>query len=230
MNVKACLWYKKHTLSFKSNPQQDRMTFRVLWFLLINFHYYDLCLFTGLRPSPIHQLSFDLQIISSLVSYDLFPFEYALGSYNSPTNPFINTLRPRQNGRLFPDDIFKSIFFNENVQILIKISLTFAPKAPINNISALVQIMAWRRPGDKPLSEPMMVSLLTHICVTRPQWVKVEWPLPKSDDPFYIQLYIRVWWPFNIQLYIRDWWSLYIQLHIRVWWSMPAYKGLVSSN
>ena len=32
--------------------------------------------------------------------------------------------------------------------------------------------MAWRRPGDKPLSEPMMVSLLTHLCVTRPQWVK----------------------------------------------------------
>ena len=32
--------------------------------------------------------------------------------------------------------------------------------------------MAWRRPGDKPLSEPMMVGVLTHICVTRPQWVK----------------------------------------------------------
>ena len=32
--------------------------------------------------------------------------------------------------------------------------------------------MAWRRPGDKPLSEPIMVSLLTHICVTRPQWVQ----------------------------------------------------------
>ena len=32
--------------------------------------------------------------------------------------------------------------------------------------------MAWRRPGDKPLSEAMMVSLLTHICVARPQWVK----------------------------------------------------------
>ena len=41
----------------------------------------------------------------------------------------------------------------------------------IYNIPALVQIMAWRRPGDKPLSEPMMVSLLMHICVTRPQWV-----------------------------------------------------------
>ena len=34
--------------------------------------------------------------------------------------------------------------------------------------------MAWRRPGDKPLSEPMMVSLLTHICVTRHQWVNVN--------------------------------------------------------
>ena len=31
--------------------------------------------------------------------------------------------------------------------------------------------MAWRRPGDKPLSEPMTVKLLTHICVTRPQLV-----------------------------------------------------------
>ena len=35
----------------------------------------------------------------------------------------------------------------------------------------MVQIMAWRRPGDKPLSEPMLLILLTHICVTRPQWV-----------------------------------------------------------
>ena len=41
----------------------------------------------------------------------------------------------------------------------------------INNISALVQIMAWRRQGDKPLSEPMMVSLLMHTCITRPQRV-----------------------------------------------------------
>ena len=85
-----------------------------------------------------------------------------------------NTLRPRQDGRLFPDDIFKSIIVNENVQILIKTSLMFVPKAPINNIPALVQIVAWRRPGDKPLSEPMMVNLLTHICVSRPQWVNAQ--------------------------------------------------------
>ena len=51
----------------------------------------------------------------------------------------INTLRPRQDGRLFPDGIFNSILFHENVQIKIKISLTFVLKAPINNIPALVQ-------------------------------------------------------------------------------------------
>ena len=83
----------------------------------------------------------------------------------------INTLRPRQNGRHFADDIFRCIFLNENVWIPMKNSLKFVPKGPINNIPALVQIMAWRRPGDKPLSEPMMVRLLTHICVTRPQRV-----------------------------------------------------------
>ena len=73
---------------------------------------------------------------------------------------FVNTLRPRQNGRHFTDDTFKHIFLNENVRISIKISLKFVPKGPINNISALVHIMAWRRPGDKPLSEPMRVTLL----------------------------------------------------------------------
>ena len=81
----------------------------------------------------------------------------------------VNSLRPRQNGRHFADDTFKRIFLNENVRISIKISLKFVPKGPINNNPALVQIMAWRRPGDKPLSESMLVRLPTHICVTRPQ-------------------------------------------------------------
>ena len=85
---------------------------------------------------------------------------------------YINSLRPRPNGRQFPDDIFKCIFLTENVIISIKISLKFVPKGSINNIATLVQITAWRRPGDKPLSEPMMVWLTTHICVTRPQWVE----------------------------------------------------------
>ena len=93
-----------------------------------------------------------------------------------------NTLRPRRDGRHFPDDIFKRIFLNENVWILIKISLKFVPKGPINNIPALVQIMAWRRPGDKPLFEPMMASLLTHIWVTRPQWANSQMCLSHCNE------------------------------------------------
>ena len=84
---------------------------------------------------------------------------------------YLNTLRPRQNGRHFPDDIFRCIFLNENISISITISWKFVPKGSINNIPALVLIMARRRLGDKPLSEAMMVNLPTHICVTRPQWV-----------------------------------------------------------
>ena len=69
----------------------------------------------------------------------------------------VNTLKARQNGCHFADDILKCIFLNENALILIEISLKFVPKGPMDNIPALVQIMAWRRPGDKPLSEPMIV-------------------------------------------------------------------------
>ena len=45
---------------------------------------------------------------------------------------------------------------NENFCILVKITLKFVPKDPIDNGPALVQIMAWRRIGDKPLSESML--------------------------------------------------------------------------
>ena len=63
------------------------------------------------------------------------------------------------------------MFLNENIRISTKNSLKFVPKGLINNIPALVLIMAWRRPGDKLLSELMLLRSLTHICVTRPRWV-----------------------------------------------------------
>ena len=86
----------------------------------------------------------------------------------------INTLRSRQNGRCFADDVFKCIFLTYDVWISLKISLKFVPKVPINNTPPLVQIMSWRRPGDKPLSEPMMVLSPTHICVARPHLVNAH--------------------------------------------------------
>ena len=105
------------------------------------------------------------------------PYHYLLANcgyqlwYLVVISNLFNTLRPRQNGRHFADDNLKCIFLNENAWILIEIPLKFVHKGSINNIPALVRIMAWRRPADKPLSEPMLVRIPTHICVTRPQWV-----------------------------------------------------------
>ena len=63
----------------------------------------------------------------------------------------LDKLRPGQNYGHFVDDMFKCIFLNENVWISRKISLKFVPKVRVNIIRALVQMMAWRRPGDKIL-------------------------------------------------------------------------------
>ena len=70
---------------------------------------------------------------------------------------------------MFQTTFWKAFAWNENIWILIKISLKFVPIGLIDNKWELVQIVAWHRPGDKPLSEPMMVSLPMHMCVTRPQ-------------------------------------------------------------
>ena len=57
--------------------------------------------------------------------------------HESSTSRF-NTLRPRQNGRHFPDDIFKCIFVNEKIGISIKISPQFMTEGPIKNIPVLL--------------------------------------------------------------------------------------------
>ena len=67
-----------------------------------------------------------------------------------------NILRPSQNGPYFPDDISICIFLDENTSISIKIWLKFVPKDPISNSPPLVQIIAWNRTVDRPLSETML--------------------------------------------------------------------------
>ena len=59
---------------------------------------------------------------------------------------------------ILADGIFKCIFLNQNVSILIQISLKLVPKGTIVNKSALIQVMAWRQTGDKPLPEAMMTQ------------------------------------------------------------------------
>ena len=79
---------------------------------------------------------------------------------------------------------FQIIFLKESVWISIEISLKSVPKGTIDNFPSLVQIMNWRRPGDKPLSEAMMISLLTHLCVTRSQWIRL-----KTSNYIHMQLW-----------------------------------------
>ena len=83
-------------------------------------------------------------------------------------------MRPKQNGRHFPDDIFKWIFLYDSIYISIKISLKFVPQGPINNIPGLVQIMAWRLTGDKSLSETILAfvgdAYMRHSASMKPCW------------------------------------------------------------
>ena len=59
---------------------------------------------------------------------------------------------------ILADDIFKCIFINENARIQIQISLKFVHRGPVDNKWVLVQVMAWRRAGDKPLPEAMLTQ------------------------------------------------------------------------
>ena len=118
-----------------------------------------------------------------------------------------------------------ALSWNKNTWILIKISLKFVPKGPINNNPALVQIMAWHLVGAKPLSEPMMVRSPMHICTTRPQWVKsltfvdpvgdaIEYflTLPVVGDP----VWCIIWVSLIIQIIAEDK-SLEKRKHHKCW-------------
>ena len=61
------------------------------------------------------------------------------------------------------DDIFKHIFLNEDVRILIQILLKFVPMGSNDNKSASVQVMAWRRTGDKPWTEQTLTQFF--LCI-----------------------------------------------------------------
>ena len=94
------------------------------------------------------------------------------GHLNSNLNLNLNSALYIHWGRDKMDAISQTAFLWMKMFEFRTTFLKFVPKGPINNIPALVRVMAWRRPGAKPLSEPVMVRLPTHICVTPPHWVK----------------------------------------------------------
>ena len=66
-------------------------------------------------------------------------------------------LFPHDKMAAFSQTIFSDAFsWMKKFKISIKMSLNFVPKGSIDNNPALVQIMAWRQTGDKPLSEPIL--------------------------------------------------------------------------
>ena len=92
-----------------------------------------------------------------------------------------STVRPIRKRIHFAVNIFKCIFLNGDVWIWLKFHWSLFLRVQWRIFLALVQIMAWCWPGDKPLSEAMMVRLLTYICVTWPQWVQIL----QSKSDFY---------------------------------------------
>ena len=72
----------------------------------------------------------------------------------------INSSPPGQMAVILADDIFKWIFLNEYGRIPIQISLKFVPGSPVDKKPALVQVMAWRRTGDKPLPQLMLTQFI----------------------------------------------------------------------
>ena len=98
-------------------------------------------------------------------------------------------ISPTQNGCHFTEDICRCIFVNEKFCILIKFHLNLFLMIQLTITQHWFKIMAWRRIGDKPSSEPMLNDSLTHICGTRGRWVNFharhkQWPggrLNKKD-------------------------------------------------
>ena len=70
---------------------------------------------------------------------------------------------------ILPDGIFKCIFFYEIIPI--QLSLKFVLKSPVDDKPALVMVIAWHRPGDKPLPEPMMAQLTDAYMPHLGRWV-----------------------------------------------------------
>ena len=96
---------------------------------------------------------------------------------------------PGQNGRHSADGIFKRIFLNEDIRISMQISMKFVSMGLIDNSSALVQVMAWRRTGDRPFYlNQCWPSSLTHICGFRGRWLNTRRPEQNggrfADDNF----------------------------------------------
>ena len=104
--------------------------------------------------------------------------------------------------------IFQTTFSNafswmKMYEFFIEISLKFVPQGPINNIPALVQIMAWRRPGISVLYEPSV--MIKHVSVI----LVLDWEKTGTYSP-HRKLSISWWmmtWQCQVPSHQREWYS-----------------------
>ena len=95
-------------------------------------------------------------------------------------------------------------------------------KGRINNIPALFQTTAWRQPGDKPLSEPMMFRLPTHIGVTRSLWVDKN----TTKLQVYYRHGLRSYWDVCPEIFsLVSWYAYYARLSVQVYASSTFSSG-----
>ena len=85
-------------------------------------------------------------------------------------NQLFDTLRPRPNGQYFVDDIFKGISWNENVWIVVDISLKFIREGPTDNKSSLVRKMTRHRQVSGHYLNQWWSRLPMGICVAQPRY------------------------------------------------------------
>ena len=140
----------KHTLKW------NLKTNRYNWYLKKLLHYwfilreYTLCLIIIIKSvvrTIIHCLGLGHEAMVCAVCLPIF--------LCLQDNQYINTLRPRQNGRNFRRH-FQMHFYQWHILYFDSNFTKFVLKGPIDNKLALVQVMAWQWSGDKPLSETMV--------------------------------------------------------------------------
>ena len=98
-------------------------------------------------------------------------------------------------------------------------------QSPINNIPSLVQIMVWRRPGAKPLSEPMMVNLLTHLYASiglNELWAgNSDHQNHHHQSPGCVK---------NVQRAMTPPWSVGLDQYCKQEWRWTPFLGILSRN
>ena len=122
----------------------------------------------SLHWCSVERITMAAKLAANFVVYQ-YSFMRALSVV--PLPEVVNSSPAEQKGHHFADDNFKRIFVNEMFFISMWISMKLVSKGPIHDIPALVQIMAWRRPGDKPLSEPMLAQFTNAYMRHKGGWI-----------------------------------------------------------